>query len=431
MSVSQERSNKVGQSPPLMPPLKVPKRGRDGYALLQSWTSALEALRANKLRSLLTALGIIIGVAAVIMMIAISESSASVINGRLSSLNPNLLTIRSGSATTSGVRQGAGTQQTLTEADANAIATQVANISAVSPVLTSNGQVVFQGQNWSTSVQGVYASYQQIGSWTVQEGSFFSDSEEQAGASVAVIGQTVADNLFTPQGIDPVGQQIRIGNVTFTVVGVLASKGSSGLGNSDDIVYVPFKTVETRLTGSQRALAISVLVSGNNNMTAAQNAVQEMLQERHGTTDFTIQNQSQILETAQTATQALTILLIGVAAISLLVGGIGIMNIMLVSVTERTREIGIRVALGAYPRDVMLQFLIEALTLSALGGLVGIIIGIVGGYIVSLFLAEPFVLNIGAVLIAFIFSAAVGIVFGFYPARRAARLDPIVALRTE
>jgi putative ABC transport system permease protein len=286
-------------------------------------------------------------------------------------------------------------------------------------------------------VQGVYPAYQQIGSWQMQEGSFFTSSNEQSDAAVAVIGQTVVDNLFTPLGVDPIGQQIRIGNVPFTVVGVLASKGASGgFGNADDVAYVPLSTAQQRLTGIQYVNSIDVTATGTSQVNTVQAAVEQLLEQRHHISnpqndDFTIQNQSQILSTVQGTSQTLTVLLVGVASISLVVGGIGIMNIMLVSVTERTREIGIRMAIGARPRDVLTQFLIEAVMLSALGGIVGIALGISGAVAYAIFTGNSFVLSPLAVLLAFGFAALVGIIFGFYPARRAARLDPIVALRTE
>ena len=413
-------------------------RRRGLLALFQSCTSALEAIRANKTRSLLTALGIIIGVAAVIMVVAISESNSATINQRLSSaLNPNELVVRSGSASAGGVRQGAGTKTTLTQANADAIAAQVPHVSQVSPIVNASGQVVFQNQNWSTTIQGVYPDYQQVGSWKMQEGSFFSTADEQSSATVAVVGQTVVNNLFTPLGIDPIGQQMRIGSVQFTIVGVLTAKGSNGgFNDPDDVVYVPFSTAQGRLTGGQNVNSIDVIADNSSDVTTVQNAVEQVMEQQHHITnptldDFTIQNQSQILQTVQSTSQTLGELLISVAAISLVVGGIGIMNIMLVSVTERTREIGIRIAIGAHPGDVMMQFLVEAFMLSALGGIVGIVVGIAGSYIVSIVNGSPFALSPWAVLVAFLFSAIVGIVFGFYPARRAARLDPIVALRTE
>ncbi|GCE27120.1 multidrug ABC transporter substrate-binding protein [Dictyobacter alpinus] len=435
MSISEQQSQQehAPKFQSLMPPIapEQRKRGRGSYAIAQSLVSAIEALRANKLRSLLTSLGIIIGVAAVIMMVATSEGNAATINGRLSTLNPNQLNIRGGSASTGGVRQGAGTQQILTQSDADQLATQVPGIAAVSPTVNVNGQVIYQNQNWSTSVQGVYPNYQQVGSWQLQEGNFFTSADEQSNASVAVLGQTVVDNLFTAQGIDPLGRQIRIGSSTFTVVGVLATKGANGATNADDTIFIPFSTANNRLGGSQRALAITVLVAQGQNVTDVQANIQQFLQGRHDPTEFTIQNQGQLLQTVQTASQSLTILLISVAAISLIVGGIGIMNIMLVSVTERTREIGIRIALGAYPRDVMAQFLIEALILSALGGIVGILLGILGAFISASLTSQPLVIDPLAIVLSFTFAALVGIIFGFYPAQRAARMDPINALRTE
>lgn len=406
-------------------------RGLSG--VYRNCVSALQSLRANKMRSLLTSLGIIIGVGAVIVMISISEASAASINNRLSGLNPTELVIRSGSSgAAGGVRGGAGSLQSLTQADADAIASQVPNVAAVSPVINANGQVVFQNQNWSTSVQGVYPGYQQIGSWQLQEGSFFSSDQ----GAYAVIGQTVMNSLFTPLGVDPIGQQIRIGSVSFTVVGVLATKGGSTFGNADDIVYVPFTTAHQQLSGSRFINSIDVTADNTSDVATVQTAVQQLLEQRHNISnpandDFTIQNQSQVLQTVQATAQTLTILLVGVASISLIVGGIGIMNIMLVSVTERTREIGIRIAIGARPRDVMTQFLIEAIMLSVLGGVVGILLGVGGGVIYSLFTQNSFVLSPIAVLLAFGFAGAVGVIFGFYPAQRAARLDPIVALRTE
>ncbi|HEY1349777.1 MAG TPA: ABC transporter permease [Ktedonobacteraceae bacterium] len=409
------------------------KRRRGISGLSQNCQSALQSVRANKMRSLLTSLGIIIGVGAVIVIISISEASTASINSRLAGLNPTEITIRPGSIARGGIRQGAGSLQTLTQDDADAIASQVPNVAAVSPILNVNGQVVFQNQNWSTTIQGVYPGYQQIGSWQMQAGSFFSAQQ----GTDAVIGQTVETNLFTPVGIvDPVGQQIRIGGIPFTVVGVLASKGGSSFGNADDVIFVPFVTARQQLSGRQFVNSIAVTATDASQVDTVQAAVEQLLEQRHNIAtpqndDFTIQNQSQILQTVQGTTQTLTILLVGVASISLIVGGIGIMNIMLVSVTERTREIGIRMAIGARPRDVMTQFLIEAVMLSILGGGVGILLGVSGGITFSLLTQTSFVLSPLAVLLAFGFAGAVGIVFGFYPARRAARLDPIVALRTD
>ena len=434
-------SDSANPSPSL---LQLPlARGKQQYrrvrgipAILMSLKSAVRALRANILRSLLTSLGIIIGVGAVIMMISISEGNSASINQRLSTLNPLQLTIRPGSARSAGnVRQGGGTLQSLTQADADAIAQQP-GVTAASPVINANGQIIFSNQNWQTSIQGVYPDYQQIGSWTMQEGSFISDSDEQSGKNVAVLGQTVVDNLFSA-GIDPVGQQVRISNVPFTVVGTLASKGSTGFGaNADDIVFIPLSTAMQRLNHSQYVNSIVLTANNPANVNNVQNEVQQLLEQRHNITnslldDFTIQNLSQVLSTVQSANQSLTILLVSVAAISLVVGGIGIMNIMLVSVTERTREIGIRIAVGARPRDVMTQFLIEALVLSILGGAIGALLGPFGAVLMSGTNGFPFVLDPLSILLAFGVVSMVGIIFGFYPAQRAARLDPIVALRTE
>ena len=412
------------------------RRARGLQGIYQSTGSALQALRANLLRSLLTSLGIIFGVGAVIIVIAISEGNTASINARLSTLNPLQLTIRSGSTSSGGARGGAGTLQSLTQADADALA-QLSHVAAVSPVLNANGQLVFSNQNWSSSVQGVYPAEQQIGSWQIQEGNFFTLADEQSGSSVAVLGQTVVDNLFTPLGVDPIGQQIRIGNTTFTVVGTLASKGSTGFGaNADDIVYVPFSTAQQRLSGNKFVNSIIMTADNSGDVNSVQSAAQALLEQRHNITnpandDFTIQNTSQVLSTVQGTAQSLSILLVGVAAVSLVVGGIGIMNIMLVSVTERTREIGIRIAIGARQRDVLTQFLIEAFFLSALGGLIGLIIGPIVAYIIATVNKFPFQIDPLSILIAFGVSALVGIIFGFYPAQRAARLDPIVALRTE
>lgn len=419
--------------PPASGRKKRKRRLRGIAGIYRNCISALQSLRANKMRSLLTSLGIIIGVGAVIVMISIGEASAASINGRLAGLNPSELVIRSGSTSgAGGVRGGAGSAQTLTQADADALAS-LGHVSAVSPVANVNGQVVFQSENWSTAVQGVYPNYQQIGNWTMSEGSFFTSEQ----GSYAVIGQTVLTNLFTPLGIsDPVDEQIRVGGVPLTVVGVLTSKGGSTLGNQDDVIYVPFTTAQQQLSGRQSVSSIDVVADSPSNVMVVQAEVEQTLEQRHNITnsaddDFTIQNQSQLLSTVESTSQTLTILLVGVASISLIVGGIGIMNIMLVSVTERTREIGIRMAIGARPRDVLTQFLIEAIMLSTLGGVVGILLGVGGAAAYAVVTQGAFVLSPIAVLLAFGFAAGVGILFGYYPARRAAALDPIVALRTE
>lgn len=272
------------------------KRRRGLLAVYQSCKSALEAVRANKLRSLLTSLGIIIGVAAVIVMISTSESNAAAINGRLSALNPDELVVRAGSTNVGGVRGGGGTATSLTQANADAIAAQVSHISAISPIANVSGQVIFQSENWSTSIQGVYPAYQQLGSWQMQEGSFIGDSDEQSATAVAVVGQTVVDNLFTPAGVDPLGQQIRIRNVPFTIVGVLDAKGASAssFSDPDDVVYVPFSTAQERLTGTSSVNSIDILADNSTDLNSVQAATEQLLEQLHGITnsaddDFTIQ----------------------------------------------------------------------------------------------------------------------------------------------
>ncbi len=412
------------------------RKRRSGASLLQSAASALEALNTNRLRSLLTTLGIIIGVGAVIVMISISQGTSAATASRLSTLGPNVLTIIPGSTRVGGVNQGAGSRQTLTQADADAIASQVGNISGVSPIITVRGQIIFQDQNYQTSAQGVYPSYQQIGNWTMAEGSFFSSDDESQNTMVAVVGQTVAQNLFTPLGVDPAGQQIRISGQPFTVVGVLATKGASGLGNADDVIYLPFSTATQRLTSQQFVSQIAVQASSADAVSQVQADIQSLLEQRHniasgGTDDFSIRNQNQLLQTAQGVATTLTFLLVGVAAVSLVVGGIGIMNIMLVSVTERTREIGIRLAVGARGRDILSQFLFEAIFLSGVGGLIGIAIGVVAALQLSRLGNLPELISLFSVLLAFGVSALVGVLFGLYPAWRASRLDPITALRVD
>jgi putative ABC transport system permease protein len=400
-----------------------------------SLSSALDALWANRLRSLLTILGVIVGVAAVIAVVTLTQGTSAVLNARVASLGTNILTITPGSTTTGGVRGGAGTRQSLTQADADSLAT-LPHISNVSPVLSASAQVIAGSQNWNTRVQGVYPDFQAIGSWQMAEGAWFSAADELAGQPVAVIGQTVAQNLFTPSGTDPLGQSVTINGQTYQVVGVLASKGTAGFANQDDVVFVPFTAAQERLTNSQYVGQIEAQVDATNNVALAQQEITTQLEQRHnipagGTDDFTVRSPTQFVQTAQQSAQTLAVLLIGIAAISLIVGGIGIMNIMLVSVTERTREIGIRMAVGARRSDIRNQFLIEALTLSAVGGLLGIAIGLIGGLMLTRAFQLPFVLSFVAIALAVGVSVLTGIVFGFYPAIRASRLDPIVALRVE
>jgi putative ABC transport system permease protein len=403
--------------------------------LRANMTSALEALWANRLRSLLTALGVIVGVGAVIGAVTITQGTGAVINSRVAGLGTNTLTINPGATTSGGVRSAAGSRQTLTQADADALAT-VSHVSAASPMLNVQAQVIFNGQNWNTRVHGVYANYQAIGNWTMSEGAWFSNSDEASGTAMAVLGQTTVDNLFATSAVDPVGQTILINGQAFQIVGVLKTKGTTGFQNQDDTIYVPFSAARGRLNNSQFVSQIAVQVDDANNVSAAQTAITSLLEQRHqiaagGTDDFSVFSSNQLVQTAQTFTQTLTFLLVGIAAISLLVGGIGIMNIMLVSVTERTREIGIRMAIGARRRDIRNQFLIEAVVLSAVGGILGTCIGLSLGFVLTHAFSLPFVLSIPWIALAVGVSLGIGIVFGLYPAVSASRLDPIIALRTE
>lgn len=400
-----------------------------------NFTSALESLWSNRMRSLLTTLGVIIGVAAVIASVTLTSGASALINSRLNTLGTNSLTIYPGAPNSGGATGAVGGEQTLTQADADALV-KVSHASEVSPVLSTAAQVVYGSQNWNTRVQGVYPAYQIIQGWSIAQGEWFSDRDEQAGKPVVVLGQTVASNLFDATATNPLGQTIRIRNQFFRVVGVLQSKGALGSFNQDDIVFVPFSAALTRLKNTAFVDQIQVQVDTADNVDPVQQNITVILRQRHriannGTSDFLIRSSNQLVQTAQQATATLTLLLVGIAGISLTVGGIGIMNIMLVSVTERTREIGIRMAIGARRQDIRNQFLIEAVTLSCLGGAIGISLGLLFGFAITSVFGLPFAPSTLSILLAFGVAAFVGITFGFYPAVRAARLDPIVALRTE
>jgi putative ABC transport system permease protein len=414
---------------------QAPASGGQSLRVLQTIPSALAALRANKGRSILTTLGIIIGVAAVIAIVALGEGASASVSSQLSGLGTNLLTIMPGSTQSGGARTGAGSSTTLKAADAEAISQNVQGLSGVSPVVSGNVQIIAGSQNWSTRVQAVAPEYLTINDWKIAQGTAFTAQDNTSANNVAVLGQTVASNLF-PNGQSPIGQLIRVRNVPFTVIGVLASKGSSGFGDQDDTLMIPFQTGQVRLFGATSINQIVVQVADANQITSVTAQLTTLLHQRHqlGATaadDFTIRNNADIISRVSSVTDTLTMLLGGVAAVSLVVGGIGIMNIMLVSVTERTREIGIRLAIGAQPGDVLAQFLVEAVVLSVLGGVIGILLGSSVAVLLPVLAGWTTVLPWNAIVLSFAVSAAIGMFFGIYPARKASQLDPIVALRYE
>ena len=394
----------------------------------------LKAISRNKLRSFLTMLGIVIGVGCVIAVVAIGNGATKSVENTINSLGTNYIMIFPGASTQSGARIFTG-QSTLTPEDADALKTEAPAVAYVSPTVRSAGQVVAGELNWGTSIQGVSTDYPLIRSWNLAQGSFFTDQDVKAAAKVAVLGQTVVDNLF-PNG-DAVGQIIRIKNVPFKVAGVLEKKGGNMMGqDQDDTVVAPYTTVMKRLTGKTKIDMIQVSATSGDQVQEAQNEIDSVLRQRHrippnGDADFMMRSQEEIAQTQAQSMGILRTLLLSIAAISLLVGGIGIMNIMLVSVTERTREIGIRMAIGAKGRHVLLQFLFEAVTLSIVGGLIGVAIGVAASTAVGRFLGWPIVVTPASVAISFGVAAFVGVFFGYYPARKAARLDPIDALRYE
>jgi putative ABC transport system permease protein len=400
---------------------------------------ALRALRRNAMRSLLTVLGIIIGVAAVIAMVSISQGASASVQEKIASLGNNMLVILSGSITQGGVRMGAGARPTLTVSDAKAIQRECPAVGAVTYTKRQGLQVVAGNQNWSTGIVGVTPEYATVRDWSVEAGRFLTKQEEESAATAAVLGQTVVQNLFGG-GQNPLDQIIRINNVPFRVVGVLSPKGQSPQGqDQDDVVLIPFSTAERKVLGTQMLGTVgAVMVSAVSPeaIPEAQRQITTLLRERHRLkrnqdNDFTIRNLADVAATAESASRIMSILLASVASVSLLVGGIGIMNIMLVSVTERTREIGIRMAVGAKARQILTQFLLEAVVLSTIGGILGVIFGVVSAELISALAGWPTLLPPEAVVLAVLFSGAVGIFFGFYPARKAARLDPIQALRYE
>lgn len=393
------------------------------------------SLIANKLRTVLTMLGIIIGVCAVIAMVSVGMGVRKNVVDSISSLGSNMLIVMAGSSNRGGVRGGAGSMQTLTYDDAKAIKKRVKNIDYVSPTAQGSYQVIYGHENWSTTVTGVIPEYAQIQSLTMQSGIFFAEHDVDVRNRVAVIGTTVATNLFGT--VNPVGKKIRVGNAPYTIIGLIASKGqSSGGQDQDDVVLIPLTTAQERLMGITYVRSINVQVSASDKMDEVQANIEKLLRQRHrirtgSDDDFTVRNLTSLMETLTQTTTMITLLLGSIAGISLIVGGIGIMNIMMVSVTERTREIGIRKAIGATYNSIMLQFLIESTMISILGGLVGIVIGFGLAQAISKFGNFTTVISGLSIAASFGFSLFVGIFFGMLPARKAARLDPIDALRYE
>ncbi len=407
---------------------------------MDSLRAAIGAIRVNVMRSVLTALGIIIGVAAVIIMIAVGAGAQSKVDSLIKSLGSNLVLVLPGTTTSSGARGARGSRPTITEDDAIAIQNEIDSVQVAAPVVRGSGQLIYGNQNWSTVITGVTPEFQIAKEWQMEKGRWFSNSEVKSSSKVALIGETIVENMF--QGIDPVGEIIRVKRVPFKIIGVLAPKGETPRGtDQDDIVIVPLSTAKKRLLGGRKLKGKLVNIMFVKSYTSAGVAdtvrsMTELLRQRHRiqpgqSDDFYVRNLSQILEARSDSSRVMTLLLAAVASISLIVGGIGIMNIMLVSVTERTREIGLRMAIGAKGKDILLQFLIEAVTLSLIGGAIGVFLGLSGSIIIAELGGWPAIIQIQSVFLAFGFAASVGIFFGFYPARKAARLDPIEALRYE
>lgn len=406
--------------------------------LFASIRIALKALLVNKMRSSLTMLGIIIGVGSVIAMIAIGAGAKARIAEQIASMGSNLLIVMSGSSTSGGVRFGAGTAPTLTIDDAKAIQSEIPQVKYVAPNISGIAQVVYGNQNWSTLVNGTTPEILNIREWPLSSGRSFTQQDIDGATKVCLLGKTVTENLFG--GIEPVGQVVRIKNVPFMVIGELSPKGQSTWGHDqDDTIFVPLTTAQKRLFGMQfpgMVRTISVQVQDSDSLKQVESRITELLRQRHRIqagqeNDFSVRNLTEIASSAEQSARVMSLLLGAIASISLIVGGIGIMNIMLVSVTERTREIGIRIAVGAKGRDILLQFLIESSLLSFIGGILGIGFGIVGTIVLSTFTQWPILFSFKAILLAFLFSGSVGVFFGFYPARKASLLNPIEALRYE
>ena len=395
-----------------------------------AWQSILK----NKMRTLLTMLGIVIGVGAVIIMVAVGQGAQSQIAAQISSLGTNLIIVVPGGTQTGGVSQGAGAFSRLTVDDAQKLKQEGTMLAGVSPVVQTRTVVIGPQGNWRTSINGVSADFFTIRDWTISSGDAFTDADVKAGRKIAILGATVAANLFP--GSDPVGSGIRIGPQPFTVTGVLAAKGQNATGNDqDDVILMPYTTAQTRLSGNVRIGQILASTLSAGDIPAAQNEITAIMHESHrlgdNPDDFTVRNQTEIAKAASSTTSVMSGLLAAIASVSLVVGGIGIMNIMLVSVTERTREIGIRMAIGARGSDVLTQFLVESVVMSVLGGIVGLLVGYGGAMLLGRITGWTTVVPLSSVFIAVGFSAGVGVFFGYYPARKAAALNPIQALRYE
>lgn len=399
---------------------------------------ATVSLKINKMRSILTSLGIIIGVSAVIIMLAVGSGASKKIAKEMESMGSNLLMIRSASAKSGGVRMGSGTKPTLTMKDASAIQEKCRGILALAPYSSESKQITYGNQNWSTTVGGTTGSYFMIRNYEIDSGRGFMPEDIKNGTKVAVIGQTVSSELFGD--VDPIGKTIRVGNIPFKVVGLLKSKGSSGMGqDQDDLIFIPITTAQRKVFGTDfpgTVNMIAVKAQNDEIITTTQEDITELLQKRHNIgknqdNDFEIRNLAEMQETIKSTTKTMSLLLGAIAGVSLIVGGIGIMNIMLVSVTERTKEIGIRMAIGAKASDIRIQFLIESFLLSMAGGLIGVAIGILGAYLMHILAGMNIAITAPSILLSLGFSAAIGIGFGYYPAYKASLLNPIDALRYE
>ena len=394
------------------------------------------SLAGNKVRSGLTILGIVIGIDSVITMVAIGQGAKNSISANIESIGSNLIMVQPGSQRVGGLNQGGGSAQSLTIEDADAIKSEITNVKAVAPVITKRAQITAKGNNTNTQVMGTDADYLIARNVTIDSGSFFNDTQIKSSAKVVVIGPTTRDDLFGANA-NAVGQTIRINNMDFQVIGVTKAKGGSGFSNQDDVAYVPLTSAQHYFSGNIYLNNISIAAADQNSMASVQEAVTSLLLRRHKISDptqadFTLMNQNDIIATASNITNTFTILLSSIAGISLLVGGIGIMNMMLTTVTERTREIGLRKAVGIKKQYINLQFLAEAVVLTFLGGVAGVLLGIIASYVVTYFVSSlQTSISLSAVFLAFGVSAGVGIIFGFYPARRAANLSPIEALRYE